>query len=140
MSFDPMEKLATDAGNRWLFRWVFHYADHKPAKVGGWHPAARLEDMATVQSRESLGLVMIEGKHFTSKAQRYFAEVPGSDFINIQHLAIHFQSAGMVRTHVYGMRIMHRHGLISCFENGEVLIDDRHYTQLNIILPESTRF
>lgn len=140
MSFDPMEKLATDPGNRWLFRWVFHYADHKPAKVGGWYPASRLEDMATVQSRENLALCMIEGKHFTQKFQKYFAEVPGADFINFQHLAIHFQRKGHVLTHYYGMRIIHRHGIISCFENGEVLIDDRHYTKLDLIMPESTKF
>jgi hypothetical protein len=136
MTHDPILNLAVDPGNRWLFRWVMEFGNHKPTKKGGWYPASRFEDMAAAVNRDRLVTVMIEGKHFATREKKVFASIVGEDFINFKHIAVQFSRNGFMVNHVYGMTIVHRYGSITAYENGKIELG----RELDTLMPESTRY
>lgn len=122
--YEPATYLRYSPGNRWLFRWVFEFHDKK-RKAGGWYPATRLEDKASTVNKTGLARALIEGKHFLTKEIKTFAEVPGEDFINFEHLALLISNSGRQYTHVYGMRIQARDCIMIATENGAVRYEPR---------------
>lgn len=137
--YDPSIYYRLCPGDRWIFRWRFEFFGEKPARVGGWYPATRVEDMASSVNKENLSRAIIEGKHWTTREVKIFAEVPGEDFINFQHLAVCVLDRGYVEHHVYGMKIEARTCLISVLENGVVNYEARQIKG-NHLYPEWTRF
>ncbi len=136
--YDPALHFRQNPGDRWLFRWRFEYWDGKSPKIGGWHPATRVEDMASSASKTNLARAVVEGKHFLTREVKVFAEVIGEDFINFEHLAVCVISNGRMINHVYGMRIQARTCIFSCFENGDVKYEARQLGE-NHLFPEWTR-
>jgi hypothetical protein len=72
-----------------------------------------------------LARAIIEGKHFITREIKTFAEVPGDDFINFEHLALLLMNSGRQHTHVYGMRIQARDCVMTATENGAVVYEPR---------------
>jgi len=131
--------LSFDFANRWLFRWRFEFAGNSPTRIGGWFPATRYEDMAAAVNKEGLIRAIIEGKNFMTKEVKSFADCPGYDFINFQHLALYINSAGKVTQRTHGMRLIQRQGLVNCYETGLVEYVKREFTQADGY-PEWTRY
>lgn len=136
--YDPAFWFRQFPADRWLFRWRFEFFDGKPPRIGGWYPANRLEDMASSVNKTNLSRAIVEGKHWTTREVKVFAEVVGEDFINFEHLAVAIMNEGRLIQHTYGMRIQARNAVISCFENGSVRHESRQLGE-NHLYPEWTR-
>lgn len=137
--YDPALWFRQFPGDRWIFRWKFEFFDGKLPKVGGWHPATRIEDMACSVNKTNLARAIIEGKHWTTREMRTFADVIGSDFINFEHLAVAIMTNRKLINHVYGMRIQARSCMIIVTEDGRVRHEPRELGS-DYIFPEHTRF
>lgn len=120
MNYDPALHLQINPADRWQFRWRFEFAS-KPTKTGQWNGASRPEDMAAFVNKEGLLRAIVEGKHWLTKEVRWFAECPGVDFINFEHLAVRISNEQTVRHFVYGMRLRSRNELITCTADGRVV-------------------
>jgi hypothetical protein len=140
MTYDPAYYLRMFPANRWVFRWGFEFAGNKAPKVGGWFPASRFEDMASAVNKDGLVRAYIEGKHWTTREVKTFAECLGVDFINFEHLAVYISQAnGKVIQHVYGMKIQTRNSVIICLEDGSVN-SERRELGADYLYPEWTRY
>lgn len=137
--YEPAVYSRENPANRWIFRWRFSFFDGRPDRIGGWYPATRLEDMASSVNKSNLARALIEGKHWTTREVKVFAEVLGEDFINFEHMAVAIMHQGRFMQHTYGMRIQARNAVISVFENGDTRYEPR-VIDANFIYPESTRF
>jgi hypothetical protein len=111
--------MRANPGDRWIFRWRFEYANGT-SRAGIWNGTTRFEDTASAQTKEGLIAAIIEGKHFMRRDIRIFAECPGQDFINFEHLAVHVRSPKSSTTFVYGMRIRTRNCMANCFADGSI--------------------
>jgi hypothetical protein len=131
--------ISFDFSNRWLFRWRFEFHGNQPTHMGGWFPATRFQDMAAAVNKEGLAVAMIEGKNFLTKEVKVFADCPGFDFINFQHLALYINSCGKVTQRTHGMRLIHRHGVVNCYETGVIENERREYSEADGY-PEWTRY
>jgi hypothetical protein len=136
--YDPSLHLRESPADRWIFRWVFEFANGTK-KTGGWYPASRIEDMASSVNKSGLLYACVEGKHWTTREPKEFVRVPGADFLNFEHLAVLImQAGGRTINHVYGMRVQTRQDVISCFENGSIKVERRELGP-DFIYPEWTR-
>lgn len=138
MAYDPTRHLIEDPGNRWQFRWRFEFAS-KPTKTGQWNGASRVEDSASMVNKEGLVRAIVEGKHWLTKEVRVFADCPGPDYVNFEHLAVRISNDQSVRHFVYGMRLRSRYWVASCFADGSTEVEswsaDRNY-----LFPEWTKY
>lgn len=136
--YDPVVHLRTDFGNRWIFRWRLEYANGT-SKAGIWNGATRFEDTAAAQKKEGLIAAIIEGKHFLYRDRfRFFAECPGQDLVNLEHLAVYISNQNSPINFVYGMRIRSRNKIISVFADGSVTRNDWRPDK-DYLWPEWTR-
>lgn len=122
--YDPLMHLRAALGDRWMFRWRLEYVNGT-SKVGIWNGASRFEDTAAAQTKTGLLTAMIEGKHFLYRdQQRIFAECPGQDFVNFEHLACYVSNNKQPFTFVYGMRIRSRNNIVTAYANGSTERND----------------
>lgn len=131
--------ISFDLSNRWLFRWRFEFLGNSPSRIGGWFPAGRPEDSASAVNKTGLSRAIIEGKNFMSKEIKSFVDCPGDDFINFQHLALYINSGSKVIQRTHGMRLIHRYGILNCYETG-VIEDVRRQFKEADGYPEWTRY
>ena len=130
--------ISFDLGQRWLFRWRFEFLGNSPTRLGGWFPAGKPEDSASFVNKTGLSRAIVEGKNFLTKEVRPFCDCPGYDFINFQHLALYINVGSRVIQRTHGMRLVHRHGEINCYETGHIQNVKREFAATNGY-PEWTR-
>jgi hypothetical protein len=139
-TYDPVLHLRTNPADRWIFRWGFEFVGNKSPRIGGWFPASRFEDMASAVNKEGLLRAYVEGKHWTRRETKVFAECSGQDFLNFQHMALYIQLGKEKRAinHVFGMALHTRYEIIKCLDNGSVE-RERRELKSDYIYPEWTR-
>lgn len=110
---------------KYLLRWCFEYADHKPRKFGMWsHPGDFDTEKAWCQSKENLLRACIEGKDFLTREIMVLAELPGPDFVNFQWIAKGVQRGDprgeKVPWRILGLMLVSRDQKIKIYDTGMV--------------------